>query len=131
MSPDCPRIPPSFFCLPHPPLILSLLHQAAIVLSVRGRGPSAGTCLFRDAITLMFLPLSCFPPLLSPQDLAVMMFSVDESKGKVLVYAGVPDEAAKRGLVVLDWLRAALVPVEGKGGGGKGGVAQGQVSRMP
>ena len=74
---------------------------------------------------------SCFPPLLSPQDLAVMMFSVDESKGKVLVYAGVPDEAARRGLVVLDWLRAALVPVEGKGGGGKGGVAPGQVRGMP
>ncbi|KAG0615366.1 hypothetical protein M758_5G035500 [Ceratodon purpureus] len=58
--------------------------------------------------------------------LAVMIFSVDEQKNKVLVYAGVPDSAAKRGLVVLDWLRASLAPINGKGGGGKNGLAQGQ-----
>lgn len=62
------------------------------------------------------------------QDLAVMIFSVDEQKNKVLVYAGVPDSAAKQGLVVLDWLRASLAPVNGKGGGGKNGLAQGQVN---
>lgn len=56
-----------------------------------------------------------------------MIFSVDEQKNKVLVYAGVPDSAAKRGLVVLDWLRASLAPINGKGGGGKNGLAQGQV----
>jgi alanyl-tRNA synthetase len=64
------------------------------------------------------------------QDLAVMTFSVDEQKNKVLVYAGVPNSAAKRGLVVLDWLRASLAPINGKGGGGKlvmSGLAQGQV----
>ena len=59
-----------------------------------------------------------------------MIFSVDEQKNKVLVYAGVPDSAAKRGLVVLDWLRASLVPINGKGGGGKNGLAQGQVKSL-
>lgn len=62
------------------------------------------------------------------QDLAVMIFSVDEQKNKVLVYAGVPDSAAKQGLKVLDWLRGSLAPVNGKGGGGKNGLAQGQVT---
>lgn len=57
----------------------------------------------------------------------MMIFSVDEQKNKVLVYAGVPDSAAKRGLVVLNWLRASLTPINGKGGGGKNGLAQGQV----
>ncbi|CAI5512190.1 unnamed protein product [Closterium sp. Naga37s-1] len=61
------------------------------------------------------------------KELAVLMVSVDEEKGKVLLYAGVPDAVAARGLSVLEWLRAALVPVDGKGGGGKGGLAQGQV----
>lgn len=61
------------------------------------------------------------------QALAVMIFSVDEQKNKVLVYAGVPDSAAKQGLGVLDWLRASLAPINGKGGGGKNGLAQGQV----
>lgn len=56
-----------------------------------------------------------------------MIFSVDEEKNKVLVHAGVPDSAAKRGLQVLEWLRAALAPIHGKGGGAKNGLAQGQV----
>ncbi|CAI7926346.1 unnamed protein product, partial [Closterium sp. NIES-53] len=63
-------------------------------------------------------------------ELAVLMVSVDEEKGKVLLYAGVPDAVAARGLSVLEWLRAALVPVDGKGGGGKGGLAQGQVRKQ-
>jgi alanyl-tRNA synthetase len=57
-----------------------------------------------------------------------MVFSVDENKNKVLVYAGVPKVAAEQGLMVVEWLRKALEPVNGKGGGGKGGLAQGQVS---
>jgi len=55
-----------------------------------------------------------------------MMFSVDEEKNKVLVYAGVPEAVGAKGLVTLEWLRAALKPVDGKGGG-KGTTAQGQV----
>lgn len=62
------------------------------------------------------------------KDLAVMMFSVDKDTNKVLVYAGVSDALAKRGLVLMDWLRKALEPINGKGGGGKGGLAQGQGS---
>ena len=61
------------------------------------------------------------------QGLAVMMFSVDNDTNKVLVYAGVPDEVTRKGLVLIDWLRKALEPINGKGGGGKGGLAQGQV----
>ncbi|KAH9543369.1 hypothetical protein CY35_13G061100 [Sphagnum magellanicum] len=60
------------------------------------------------------------------KDLSVMVFSVDENKNKVLVYAGVPKVAAEQGLMVVEWLRKALEPVNGKGGGGKGGLAQGQ-----
>lgn len=62
------------------------------------------------------------------KDLAVMMFSVDQDTNKVLVYAGVPDAVASRGLVLINWLRKALEPINGKGGGGKGGLAQGQGS---
>eukprot|EP01018_Ginkgo_biloba_P037516 Gb_41577 [translate_table: standard] len=60
------------------------------------------------------------------KDIPVMMFSVDEVANKVLVYAGVPESVTKQGLPVLDWLRKALEPVRGRGGGGKGGLAQGQ-----
>ncbi|KAH9314263.1 hypothetical protein KI387_022890, partial [Taxus chinensis] len=60
------------------------------------------------------------------KDIPVMMFSVDEATNKVLVYAGVPQSVAKKGLVVLDWLRKVLEPLKGNGGGGKGGLAQGQ-----
>eukprot|EP00252_Welwitschia_mirabilis_P009432 TRINITY_DN21_c0_g1_i1.p1 TRINITY_DN21_c0_g1~~TRINITY_DN21_c0_g1_i1.p1 ORF type:complete len:1007 (-),score=222.12 TRINITY_DN21_c0_g1_i1:388-3408(-) len=62
------------------------------------------------------------------KNIPVMVFSVDEATNKVLVYAGVPDLVAKKGLVVLDWLRKVLEPLKGKGGGGKGGLAQGQGS---
>eukprot|EP00271_Cylindrocystis_brebissonii_P012965 TRINITY_DN32493_c0_g1_i1.p1 TRINITY_DN32493_c0_g1~~TRINITY_DN32493_c0_g1_i1.p1 ORF type:complete len:1218 (-),score=332.87 TRINITY_DN32493_c0_g1_i1:421-4074(-) len=48
----------------------------------------------------------------------------------VLVYAGVPEALEKRGLKVLDWLKAALAPLGGKGGGGKGGIAQGRGNKI-
>ncbi|MCO5599198.1 hypothetical protein L7F22_053298 [Adiantum nelumboides] len=64
----------------------------------------------------------------SQKDLAVMIFSVDEVTNKALVYAGVPDTIASRGLVLKEWLSKALQPINGKGGGGKGGLAQGQGS---
>lgn len=60
------------------------------------------------------------------KDVPVMVFSVEESTNKVLVYAGVPESVQNKGLVVLDWLRKVLEPLKGKGGGGKGGLAQGQ-----
>lgn len=59
------------------------------------------------------------------QELAVMMFSVDDASKQVLVYAGVPPALAQQ-FNVLEWLRKALEPVDGKGGGGKGGTAQGR-----
>lgn len=55
-----------------------------------------------------------------------MVFSTDETLNKAVVYAGVPK--SKDGLVVLEWLTAAMGPLKGKGGGGKNGIAQGQVS---
>ncbi|KAJ7564423.1 hypothetical protein O6H91_02G016900 [Diphasiastrum complanatum] len=62
------------------------------------------------------------------KDLAVMLFSVDDVSNKVLVYAGVPETVSKRGIVLLEWLRKTLTPINGKGGGGKNGLAQGQGS---
>ncbi|KAK3025536.1 hypothetical protein RJ639_041014, partial [Escallonia herrerae] len=59
--------------------------------------------------------------------MAVMVFSKDETANKTLVCAGVPEKGDKsKQLKVLDWLKAALEPLKGKGGGGKGGLAQGQ-----
>ncbi|XP_071698599.1 alanine--tRNA ligase-like [Rutidosis leptorrhynchoides] len=59
--------------------------------------------------------------------MAVMVFSTDEESKKALVCAGVPENSDKsKQLKVLEWLKAALKPLEGKGGPGKGGLAQGQ-----
>eukprot|EP00897_Mesotaenium_endlicherianum_P008942 jgi/Mesen1/8076/ME000434S07323 len=100
--------------------------QTAITAAVARAGVAAAsgetTCVMRIDVGL---DTNAVKEAVS-KDLAVMMFSVDEGKNKVLAYAGVPDAVAKRGLPVLDWLRAALKPVDGKGGGGKGGLAQGQ-----
>ncbi|CAI9755291.1 unnamed protein product [Fraxinus pennsylvanica] len=67
--------------------------------------------------------------------MAIMVFSKDESVNKALVCAGVPEQGGKYSeLNVKDWLKQALDPIKGKGGGGKGGLAQGQgseVSRIP
>ncbi|KAI3702975.1 hypothetical protein L6452_28729 [Arctium lappa] len=59
--------------------------------------------------------------------MAVMVFSTDENAKKALVCAGVPEKSNKSNqLKVLEWLKVALKPLDGKGGGGKGGLAQGQ-----
>ncbi|KAK1317059.1 Alanine--tRNA ligase [Acorus calamus] len=59
------------------------------------------------------------------KELAVMVFSADESSNKVVVCAGVPEKGG-RVLPVRDWLTGAMQPIKGRGGGGKGGIAQGQ-----
>ena len=59
--------------------------------------------------------------------LPIMLFSTDVASNKAIVYAGVPQEASD-GLEVLDWLTASITPLGGRGGGGKNGLAQGQVS---
>ncbi|XP_078444077.1 alanyl-tRNA synthetase [Wolffia australiana] len=56
--------------------------------------------------------------------IGVMIFSADEASNKAVVYAGVPERAAKDNVAV-KWLKAALEPINGKGGG-KGALAQGQ-----
>ena len=78
-------------------------------------------------LTVSHLVTTQITVMVTLQGLAVMMFSVDIETSKVLVYAGVPDEVARKGLVLIDWLQKALEPINGKGGG-KGGLAQGQVS---
>nr|GMD53642.1 alanine--tRNA ligase-like [Ipomoea batatas] len=61
----------------------------------------------------------------------VLIFSTDEAANKVLVCAGVPEQSDScRQLNVKDWLNAALKPLGGKGGGGKGGLAQGQATGL-
>lgn len=59
--------------------------------------------------------------------ISVMVFSVDENVNKAIVYAGVPDKGNTwKGLEVSEWLTAALGPLKGRCGKGKGGLAQGQ-----
>ncbi|KAG8095381.1 hypothetical protein GUJ93_ZPchr0012g20675 [Zizania palustris] len=59
------------------------------------------------------------------KDLPIMLFSTDEETNKAVIYAGVPSSAANS-FKVLDWLTPSIVPLKGKGGGGKNGIAQGQ-----
>lgn len=62
--------------------------------------------------------------------MAIMVVSKDESANKVVVCAGVPEKCEQyKQLDVKEWLTAALVPLNGKGGG-KGCLAQGQVSNF-
>ena len=56
-----------------------------------------------------------------------MIFSTDDASNKAVVYAGVPNNRSKDGLAVLEWLTSAMGPIKGRGGGGKNGIAQGQV----
>ncbi|GBF94304.1 alanyl-tRNA synthetase [Raphidocelis subcapitata] len=60
--------------------------------------------------------------------LAALLVSVDEEKGKVLAYAGVPDALLPK-IKAPEWLGAALSVVGGKGGG-KPAAAQGQGSEV-
>ncbi|KAK4480575.1 hypothetical protein RD792_013653 [Penstemon davidsonii] len=59
----------------------------------------------------------------------IMVFSKDETLNKAFVCAGVPEKDGKyKQLSVTEWLKKVLDPINGKGGGGKGGLAQGQGS---
>lgn len=64
------------------------------------------------------------------QYLAVMLFSVDEQRNKVLICAFVPNSAAKQGLGALDWLQGSLVPINGTGNSDNDGLAQGEVKSL-
>jgi alanyl-tRNA synthetase len=57
------------------------------------------------------------------QGVACALFSKDPVKGKAMCYVSVPTDVA---VDVKGWLDACCGPIGGKGGGGKGGVAQGQ-----
>ncbi|XP_042501515.1 alanine--tRNA ligase-like [Macadamia integrifolia] len=59
--------------------------------------------------------------------ISIMLFSTDEDTNKAVVCAKVPDKGDKsKGLEVLEWLTAAMRPLNGRGGIGKRGCAQGQ-----
>ncbi|CAA0827975.1 Alanine--tRNA ligase [Striga hermonthica] len=61
--------------------------------------------------------------------LAMMVISRDEKANKAFVCAGVPEHDGKyKQLKVTEWLKNVLDLINGKGGGGKGGLAQGQGS---
>lgn len=63
------------------------------------------------------------------QGISAMVFSTDETTNKAVVCAGVPEKGGKsKVLEVTDWLTAALEPLKGRCGKGKGGLATGQVS---
>lgn len=61
------------------------------------------------------------------QGMPAMVFSTDETTNKAVVCAGVPGDKGKQ-LEVSEWLTAAMGPLKGRGGKGKGGLATGQVS---
>ena len=58
---------------------------------------------------------------------ACALFSADPVKGKAMCYVSVP---AAGDVDVREWLNACCGPIEGKGGGGKNGVAQGQGNKV-
>ena len=59
---------------------------------------------------------------------ACALFSADPVKGKAMCYVSVPPAAGD--VDVKGWLNACCGPIEGKGGGGKNGVAQGQGNKV-
>ncbi|PIN00725.1 Alanyl-tRNA synthetase [Handroanthus impetiginosus] len=63
--------------------------------------------------------------------IAIMVFSRDDNLNKAFVCAGVPEKDGKyKQLNVTEWLKKVLDLISGKGGGGKGGLAQGQGSEV-
>ncbi|PON63807.1 Alanine-tRNA ligase, class IIc [Trema orientale] len=58
--------------------------------------------------------------------ISAMVFSTDETTNKAVVCAGVPETGVERQLDVTDWLTAALEPLNGRCGRGRGGLATGQ-----
>ena len=57
---------------------------------------------------------------------AIALYAVDTEKDKMMMYTGVPPTVA--GIDCVAWMKAGVEPISGKGGGGKGGIAQGQGS---
>ena len=63
------------------------------------------------------------------EGVACALFSADPAKGKAMCYVSVPPALGAR-IDVKGWLDACCGPIEGKGGGGKNGVAQGQGNKL-
>ncbi|KAL5552999.1 hypothetical protein UlMin_040400 [Ulmus minor] len=61
------------------------------------------------------------------KEISAMVFSTDETTNKAVICAGVPEKGSKsHQLEVSEWLTAALEPIKGRCGKGKGGLATGQ-----
>jgi len=56
----------------------------------------------------------------------IALFAVDADKDKMMLYTGVPPDVT--GVDCVAWMKAGVEAIGGKGGGGKGGMAQGQGS---
>ena len=63
------------------------------------------------------------------EGVACALFSADPAKGKAMCYVSVPPALGAQ-IDVKGWLDACCGPIEGKGGGGKNGVAQGQGNKL-
>ncbi|KAJ4974414.1 hypothetical protein NE237_007588 [Protea cynaroides] len=65
--------------------------------------------------------------LVDQKGISIMLFSMDETTNKAVVCAKVSEKGDKsKGFEVLEWLTAAMGPLNGRGGIGKRGCAQGQ-----
>ncbi|KAL3650139.1 hypothetical protein CASFOL_006542 [Castilleja foliolosa] len=103
---------------------IELATQTAEVASSNGKAycislvdVGADTTAIREAVVKV----------MEQKGMATMVFSKDEKANKAFVCAGVPEQGDKyTQLKVTEWLKKVLVLINGKGGGGKGGLAQGQ-----
>ncbi|KAL3652105.1 hypothetical protein CASFOL_001786 [Castilleja foliolosa] len=103
---------------------IELATQTAEVASSNGKAycisivdVGADTTAIREAVVKV----------MEQKGLATMVFSKDEKANKAFVCAGVPEQDDKYAqLKVTEWLKNVLALINGKGGGGKGGLAQGQ-----
>ncbi|CAA7407707.1 unnamed protein product [Spirodela intermedia] len=99
--------------------------EAATQMAEAAAAEGRGFCVFRVDVGLDTNAIrEAVLKVVEQKGIAVMIFSTDEASSKAVVYAGVPDKIAKDNVAV-KWLKAALEPLKGKGGG-KGGLAQGQ-----
>ncbi|GFQ03471.1 alanine--tRNA ligase [Phtheirospermum japonicum] len=108
----------------HKQKAIQLATQTAEVASSNGKAHcislvdvGADTTAIREAVVKV----------MEQKGMATMVFSKDEKANKAFVCAGVPEQDDKyTQLKVTEWLKKVLVLINGKGGGGKGGLAQGQ-----
>ncbi|CAA6670626.1 unnamed protein product [Spirodela intermedia] len=91
--------------------------EAATQMAEAAAAEGRGFCVFRVDVGLDTNAIrEAVLKVVEQKGIAVMIFSTDEASSKAVVYAGVPDKIAKDNVAV-KWLKAALEPLKGKGGG--------------